>query len=316
MDSQLNLQITENEEKTDSELDSLILHDIPKKLGSQPKTNLEVPVQSEEAFPNNGWTDRKVKQLRKKMDQLKILRYLHKKVAGHYTWLNDILSLPNITIEAVVSASLFVSLSEKVSDDGRFWINMVLGFIALIGTILGVWIKYFRSSEKMHSHADASREYANIYDDIDDQLAMEPDERISGRDYLRHIKKMIAQQDQNELDIDQKYWDEYFESITKGELVNLNYTLINPENQKNGDTVIEIDPEMIDNPSGDIGLSTTILTDDVKPPQTIVSSTNYDNTNYESDEDDLCQDPVRFHFNRMTANNLKKNLKFQMGRKF
>jgi hypothetical protein len=275
--------------------------------------------------PMNGWTDRKVSQLKKKMDQLKILRYLHKKVAGHYSKLNDILSLPNITIEAIISASLFVSLSEKVNENARFWINMTLGFIALIGTILGIWVKYFKAGDKMHGHADASRVYSDIYDDIDDQLSMEIHERTNGKEFLTYIKKMINQQNQNQLDIDQTYWDDYFESVSKGELINLNYTLINQDNDNDKGTheVIEIEPTMIleeDNQSGvDVitnNSESLASPSNVTPkPVPLVPLVQLMNKHREDEDNKYIEnDIVKFHFNKMSDANLKKNLQFQLSR--
>lgn len=308
MESHLNLKVTED--SVDNEPLTMTPVSDPKETKIEnPKPELGV-IKSKSTIPNdpnNGWTEKKVKQLKKKMDQLKILRYLHKKVASDYSRLNDILSLPNITIEFLVGGTLFASLSEKISDDARFWLNLILGLIAMIGGIFGVWIKYFKANEKMHAYANASREYSNIYDDIDDQLALEPHERVPGKDYLRHIKKMISQQDQKDLDISQKYWDDYFESVSKGELINLNYTLIDPE--KDDETIIEIDPEIVDGKedaqSGDIGNCTTLTTTlgAVHPPEEI-----------HDEEEDLGPDMVRFHFNKMAKDNLKKNLRFQMAR--
>lgn len=279
--------------------------------------------------PMNGWTDRKVNQLKKKMDQLKILRYLHKKVSSDYSKLNDGLSLPNITIEAIISASLFVSLSEKVSDDARFWINMILGILALIGTILGIWVKYFKAGDKMHEHSMASMAYSDIYDDIDDQLSMEVNERINGKEFLTYIKKMINQQTQNQLDISQKYWDDYFESVSKGELINLNYTLINHDNDIQSDqhTIIQIEPTIINDDNTLITHTPPVVHSPIvntpsnnlsnNPPLTtsLKLSNNTNNTNNDQDDDEnLGVDMVRMHFNKMSATNLKKNLQFQMAR--
>jgi hypothetical protein len=296
--------------------------------------------------PMNGWTDRKVSQLKKKMDQLKILRYLHKKVSSDYSKLNDGLSLPNITIEAIISASLFVSLSEKVSDNARFWINMILGILALIGTILGIWVKYFKAGDKMHEHSMASKAYSDIYDDIDDQLSMEAHERINGKEFLTYIKKMINQQTQNQLDISQKYWDDYFESVSKGELINLNYTMINQDNQKDPHTIIQIEPTIItddntlithsppdthspiinnhpdNHPLTTPSLNThplttpSLTTPQLNSPLTTSLTTplKLSNNNDENDDENLGVDMVKMHFNKMSATNLKKNLQFQMAR--
>jgi hypothetical protein len=197
-----------------------------------------------QAVINNGWNNVKILQLRRKMIELKIYRYLHKEAGTYYKKLHQKLFLPHTTIMTVASGTLFVSLSSSVSDNNRYWINLFVSFLTLIGTILSVWVKFFDAENISNTHMESSKNYSLIIEDIDEELSLEYDDKSNYTEYINKIKKMISEEKKKSLEIDKKFWDNYLKSVSKGELVMLNYNIIdnelNREINKN-DAIIHFD---------------------------------------------------------------------------
>ena len=181
---------------------------------------------------DNGWNDLKIKQLKRKREELKIYQYLHKDAGTHYKKLHQFLFLPQTTIMTIATGTLFISLSDKIGNNGRYWINIFVSFLTLIGSILSVWVKFFNANQQSYDHLDASKNYSIIIDDIEEQLSLENNERTFFIDYLNKIKKLINEQKKQSLDIDKQFWDKYFKSASKGDLIMLNNTFLDQQINK------------------------------------------------------------------------------------
>jgi hypothetical protein len=178
---------------------------------------------------DNGWTDYKIKQLKRKAIELKIYQYIHQDAGSYYKKLHQKLFLPQTSIMTIASGTLFVSLSDKISPTGRYWINMCVSFLTLIGSVLSVWVKFFNAEQLSYDHLKASKKYAIIVDDIEEQLGLENDEKEPFQDYMNKIKTLINEQKKLSLDIDKKFWDNYFKSVSRGDLVMLNETVLDEQ---------------------------------------------------------------------------------------
>jgi len=189
----------------------------------------EIGIQS---IINNNWNEIKIMQLRRKMVELKIYRYLHKEAGSYYKKLHKQLFLPQTTIMTISSGTLFISLTDKITDSGRYWINLFVSFLTLIGTILSVWVKFFDADNIGNNHFETSKNYSLIIEDIEEELSLEYEEKNNYNEYINKIKKMINEEKKKALDIDQKFWNKYFNSISKGELVMINNNIINNEVNK------------------------------------------------------------------------------------
>lgn len=178
---------------------------------------------------DNGWTDYKIKQLKRKAIELKIYQYIHQDAGSYYKKLHQKLFLPQTSIMTIASGTLFVSLSDKISPTGRYWINMCVSFLTLIGSVLSVWVKFFNAEQLSYDHLKASKKYAIIVDDIEEQLGLENDEKEPFQDYMNKIKTLVNEQKKLSLDIDKKFWDNYFKSVSRGDLIMLNETVIDEQ---------------------------------------------------------------------------------------
>ena len=187
---------------------------------------LENKDQSIQVAIDNGWNSNKVKQLQKKAVELKIYQYLHRDAGTYYAKLHQKLFLPQTSIMTIASGTLFISLSDKISDNGRYWVNVFVSFLTLIGSVLSVWVKFFNAEQLSNDHINASKNYSMIIDNIEDQLSMEKDDREPFVEYMNKIRKMVNQQKQQSLDIDQRFWNHYFKTVSKGELIMLNQNIL------------------------------------------------------------------------------------------
>ena len=202
-------------------MDDININSLKKDIGIQSVLNI-----------NNGWNDIKIMQLRRKMVELKIYRYLHKEAASYYKRLHQKLFLPQTTIMTIASGTLFVSLTDKINNNGRYWINMFVSFLTLLGSILSIWVKFFDADNIGNNHNDTSKNYSLIIEDIEEELSLEYEDKSNYNEYITKIKKMINEEKKKALEIDQKFWNKYFNSINKNELVMLNYNIIQNEVNK------------------------------------------------------------------------------------
>jgi hypothetical protein len=236
---------------------------------------------------DNGWTDYKIKQLKRKVIELKIYQYIHRDAGTYYKKLHQKLFLPQTSIMTIASGTLFISLSDKISATGRYWINLFVSFLTLIGSVLSVWVKFFNAEQLSYDHSKASKKYAVIVDDIEEQLGLENSEKEDFHNYMSKIKNMINEQKKLSLDIDKKFWDNYFKSVSRGDLIMLNETVID---------------EQITREMNRIESNRSYITLDMSSKNT--STNSYNNNTYNNDNNNTYNnDNNNLDYNNDTNNN-------------
>ena len=128
-------------------------------------------------------TNNKIKQLKRKCEELKIYQYLHNDASSYYKKLHQTLFLPQTSIMTISTGTLFISLSDKINDISRYWINVFVSFLTLIGSVLSVWVKFFNAEQKFNDHLNASKNYSLIVDNIEEQISTENDEKENYYEY-------------------------------------------------------------------------------------------------------------------------------------
>ena len=281
---------------------------------------VEIGIQS---VINNNWNEIKIMQLRRKMVELKIYRHLHKEAGNYYKKLHKHLFLPQTTIMTISSGTLFISLTDKINDSGRYWINLFVSFLTLIGTILSVWVKFFDADNIGNTHFETSKNYSLIIEDIEEELSLEYEEKTNYTEYINKIKKMINDEKKKALDIDQKFWNNYFNSISKGELVMINNNIINNEVNKEINSMNSINYDLS---NFDIKDCRNVVNFDT------TNNHNFDNININEIKkeiklntqynDDTINEETQYNHTRNGRDsydseiieNLKKNIKYQLER--
>lgn len=276
---------------------------------------------------DNGWNSHKIRQLKRKSEELKIYQYLHNDASSYYKKLHQNLFLPQTSIMTITSGTLFISLSDKINDISRYWINVFVSFLTLIGSVLSVWVKFFDAEKKYNDHLNASKNYSLIIDNIEEQISTENDEKENYYQYMDKIKKMINDQKLQFLDIDQKFWDKYFKSISRGELIIMNQNILHEQvtrelnkDRKLSDGSINFDknkntqnnPNNPNNSNNQNILKTINENDDIiqiddQEISNMTATQNEKNTNTHYNE-------YLFNFDNIATNDLKKKLMYQLQR--
>jgi len=262
---------------------------------------------------DNGWNNHKIKQLKRKCEELKIYQYLHNDASSYYKKLHQTLFLPQTSIMTISTGTLFISLSDKINDISRYWINVFVSFLTLIGSVLSVWVKFFNAEQKFNDHLNASKNYSLIVDNIEEQISTENDEKENYYEYMTKIRKLINDQKQLFLEIDQKFWDKYFKSISRGELIIMNQNILRDQvtkelnkNRKISEGSFNFDKN---NPLKNIHENDIIIQMNEKDQEqytsTPVSTSPEENTNNHE---------YIFNFDNIATNDLKKKLMYQLQR--
>ncbi len=290
---------------------------------------------------DNGWNDYKIKQLKRKCQELKIYQYLHKDASSYYKKLHQKLFLPQTSIMTISTGTLFVSLSDKVSDVNRYWINLFVSFFTLIGSVLSIWVKFFNAEQKYNDHLNASKSYSLIIDNIEEQIGSENDEKEDYHIYMSKIRKMINDQKQISLDIEQQFWDKYFKLISRGELIMMNQSFLDEQISKElskskkmslslssnitnhhkniNESIIQINNEhnndsnnVNDNENNNVNDNENNIVNDNENINTIDNNNNSTNSNNIEHRKNTYE--YVFNFDNINTNDLKKKLMYQLQR--
>jgi hypothetical protein len=278
-----------------------------------------MPDVSTQIVINNGWNNLKIWQLKRKLTELKIYRYLHKEAGNYYKKLHQKLFLPQTTIMTISSGTLFVSLSGQISDSNRYWINVFVSFLTLIGTVLSVWIKFFDADNIANTHIESSKNYSIIIEEIEDELSLDFEEKTNYSEFNSKIKRMINDEKKKSLDIDPKFWNKYFESVSKGELVMLNYNILDSEINKELKNNIERDISNVNNSSTGINSenenSTLYIAKNIHSMMNNMDMNNMNNMNNMNGETEN-ETAINFNeiFSKTNIDVLRKNIKYQLER--
>ena len=266
---------------------------------------------------DNGWNNHKIRQLKRKCEELKIHQYLHNDASSYYKKLHQNLFLPQTSIMTITSGTLFISLSDKINDASRYWINVFVSFLTLIGSILSVWVKFFNAEQKYNDHLNASKNYSLIIDNIEEQISTENDEKENYYEYMDKIKKMINEQKLQFLDIDQKFWDKYFKSISRGELIIMNQNILHEQvtRELNKDRKLSEGSIIFDkNKNNQNNLKTINENDSVIQMNNIDVSNMTSIQNEQNEQTNGLNNEYLFNFDTVATNDLKKKLMYQLQR--
>ena len=122
---------------------------------------------------------------------------LHDEATSFYYKLDNWLSIINIFILTATGTASFATLN--VSDD--LYIKIIIGIIIYISAVLDSIKKFVNPSEKNILHSNATKQYSNLYHNIQKQLILELEQRQSGKDYIGWITREFDNLQSNAPDI-------------------------------------------------------------------------------------------------------------------
>lgn len=255
-----------------------------------------------------GWNQKKVLKIIDWMEEFKIYRLLHSQVANYYGKMHAFLSLPSIIISAIAGAGLFTSLS----IDDKTGVILAMGVLVIISTILQGINEFYGPGKLANLHSTAQKQYAVLISEADEQITQEESDRENGSLFLKSVRKMKNELIINSPNVPKKFWDNYFNSLSRGELLtSLNRGFL--QRQINFDKQNEI--EISDAP---VESSNNLLQSENHDGMELTDLTGLDNNeNNENNQDTIIEmidsSPLKNEFSKQKNEILRKKLQYQMG---
>jgi hypothetical protein len=128
----------------------------------------------------------------------------HYKRASRLRRRNLWLGVPTVILSSSVGTALFASLShrEAVSNSTK----MALGAVSTLAAILAAMQTFLRFGERAEKHVVAGDWYAAIRRDVDQLLALSPDDRGRPKECFDRIRKEMAKVGQQSPEIGDRLW--------------------------------------------------------------------------------------------------------------
>lgn len=186
---------------------------------------------------DNNWNIKKEDLLKKWNFESSLYIWLHNYNAEYYKKIDNLLSIPSIIISAITSTTIFAT----INNDNRE-LMIIIGSILVIGTFLQSARDYFNINKLIYDNIQSSKDYQIIYNDIEEQLNQEFNERDNA---IRFINKIKIKRNNIILyspDINNSSWKKLKNNIEKGELVRMEHSdyflkIFNDKNNKNDITL-------------------------------------------------------------------------------
>ena len=163
----------------------------------------------------NDWTKKKDMLLQKWKFECGLYVWLHNYNAEHYKFIDKILGIPALIINAITTTTIFSLLN---IDDNRD-ILISIGSLLIIATFLQSLRDFINISKQIHSNINVSKQYQILINDISEQLNQEYQDRINGKEFINTINK-----NRNNIVLDSPYisnrsWQKLMLKIKNGSFI-------------------------------------------------------------------------------------------------
>lgn len=133
----------------------------------------------------NDWTDKKIILLQKWKFECGLYIWLHNYNSEHYKFIDKLLAIPALVINAITTTTIFSSLN--IENNRHILIS--IGSLLIIGTFLQSIRDFINIKKQIHNNITTSKQYQILMNDINEQLNQEPQDRTNGKDFLKKINK-------------------------------------------------------------------------------------------------------------------------------
>ena len=165
---------------------------------------------------NNHWNNKKEELLKKWNFESSLYIWLHNHNAEYYKNIDNLLSIPSIIISAITSTTIFSTINNDNKE-----LMIVVGCLLVIGTFLQSARDYFNINKLIYDNIQCSKDYKIIYNDIEEQINQEYNERDNAVRFLNKIKIKRNNIILNSPDINNNSWKKLKVNIEKGEMVRM-----------------------------------------------------------------------------------------------
>ena len=168
---------------------------------------------------DNHWNNKKEDLLKKWNFESSLYIWLHNYNAEYYKKIDNLLSIPSIIISAITSTTIFSTINNDNKE-----LMIIVGCMLVVGTFLQSARDYFNINRLIYDNIQCSKDYQIIYNDIEEQLNQEFNERDNAIRFINKIKTKRNNIILNCPDINNSSWKKLKNNIEKGELVRMEHS--------------------------------------------------------------------------------------------
>lgn len=131
--------------------------------------------------------------------------------AAHYTLAtrlrrrNLVVGVPAVILSAVVGTSLFATLAQN--DKVGRTLGLAIGAVSVAAAILTALQTFFRFAERAERHVVAGDWYSAVRRDLEELMALPPDQRGNPKECLDKVRKELSKIGQQSPEIGQRLWE-------------------------------------------------------------------------------------------------------------
>lgn len=163
---------------------------------------------------DNGWSDLKEQSLYKTVHQCRSYKWMHGKSTKYYYNRDKWFGVPAIFFGAFSGIGTFANLQgAEDCNGGLSATGIVIGCVIFVGTFLTALQNFLNYNKLSERHSIASREYAIIINNIEQQLTLDYDERDEAVKFVKEINDKTNSMLMNTPDIPNTVWNNFIKDL-------------------------------------------------------------------------------------------------------
>lgn len=167
----------------------------------------------------NDWTLKKEKLLRYWQEECKLYNWLYRQNVEWYQKTNRYMSTAGILLSAITGTTL-INQSGNTDSESDEILFIVFGLLSITSTFIQGVKEFMDYNGKISTNTLSARQNSSIVIDIEEQLNLSRQERINGKEFMKHIKTRKNEIIQNGPMIPKSSWKKLRNSIRKKEGLN------------------------------------------------------------------------------------------------
>ena len=167
----------------------------------------------------NDWTLKKEKLLRYWQEECKLYNWLYRQNVEWYQKTNRYMSTAGILLSAITGTTL-INQSGNTDSETDEILFIVFGLLSITSTFIQGVKEFMDYNGKISTNTLSARQNSSIVIDIEEQLNLSREERINGKEFMKHIKTRKNEIIQNGPMIPKSSWKKLRNSIRKKEGLN------------------------------------------------------------------------------------------------
>lgn len=179
----------------------------------------KTPQHRRKDIPINDWSIKKERLLRYWQEECRLYNWLYIQNVESYQLLNKVLSLISIILTSITGTTLLNQSSDSTAAPNNQML-IAFGIVSLLAGMVSSVKEFMDFGAKINANINCARQNSCIVNDIDEQLNMERDDRVNGREFMKIIKDRKNELIQNGPMISRGKWNKLQKQINSGQGIN------------------------------------------------------------------------------------------------